>query len=323
MVITLGVGFAALNTGNNLLYLVLSLMLAFLVLSGFLSELALRHITVDRRLPREVFAGLENRVELRVHHSGTRSSSYALVIEDRLAPDASGRRLRRRQSRVAGRCFVLRLEPGARERRSYAWIPDARGPVEFSAFVVSTRFPFALFVKSMEIPAAGQVLVYPALRAGPSANHSGRHAPRGESEIGAGDESAEVSGLRKFVTGDPARRIHWRSSVRRGEPWVGEVEREHDAEIEVLLRTRLGSVEARPESRRIALQRFEERVVWAASEVVSHLEAGRRVALRCDARLLEAGNGAVHRARLLGFLATVQPEFEPSADASAHAGAAT
>ena len=33
-----GVGFAALNTGNNLLYLVMALMLAFLVLSGVLSE---------------------------------------------------------------------------------------------------------------------------------------------------------------------------------------------------------------------------------------------------------------------------------------------
>jgi hypothetical protein len=39
--ITFGVGFDALNTGNNLLYLVLSLMLAFLVLSGALSESAL------------------------------------------------------------------------------------------------------------------------------------------------------------------------------------------------------------------------------------------------------------------------------------------
>ena len=44
--ITFGVGFAALNTGNNLLYLVLSLMLAFLVLSGVLSESALRGIEV-------------------------------------------------------------------------------------------------------------------------------------------------------------------------------------------------------------------------------------------------------------------------------------
>ena len=38
----LGVGFAALNTGNNLLYLVFALMLAFLVLSGILSETSLR-----------------------------------------------------------------------------------------------------------------------------------------------------------------------------------------------------------------------------------------------------------------------------------------
>ena len=54
--VILGVGFAALNTGNNLLYLVLSLMLAFLTLSGVLSESALRGVRLRRELPREVFA---------------------------------------------------------------------------------------------------------------------------------------------------------------------------------------------------------------------------------------------------------------------------
>ncbi|HEX9618723.1 MAG TPA: hypothetical protein VF989_01230, partial [Polyangiaceae bacterium] len=49
--LTFGVGFAALNTGNNLLYLVLSLMLSFLVLSGVLSESALRGIGLRRRIP--------------------------------------------------------------------------------------------------------------------------------------------------------------------------------------------------------------------------------------------------------------------------------
>ena len=60
--ITFGVGFAALNTGNNLLYLVLALMLSFLVLSGVLSESALRGIAVRRRLPRELYAGAASRV---------------------------------------------------------------------------------------------------------------------------------------------------------------------------------------------------------------------------------------------------------------------
>ena len=48
--IIFGVGFAALNTGNNLLYLVFALMLAFLVLSGVLSEASLRGIRIERHL---------------------------------------------------------------------------------------------------------------------------------------------------------------------------------------------------------------------------------------------------------------------------------
>ena len=54
--LVMGVGFAALNTGNNLLYLVLSLMLSFLILSGAFSESALRGVCVTRRVPRDLFA---------------------------------------------------------------------------------------------------------------------------------------------------------------------------------------------------------------------------------------------------------------------------
>ena len=53
VVIVFGVGFAALNTGNNLLYLILSFMLSFLVLSGVFSESALRGVRIRRRLPRD------------------------------------------------------------------------------------------------------------------------------------------------------------------------------------------------------------------------------------------------------------------------------
>src|SRR5262245_56246883 len=48
LVLTLGVGFGALNTGNNLLYLLLGLLLSMIVLSGVLSERALRHLRVRR-----------------------------------------------------------------------------------------------------------------------------------------------------------------------------------------------------------------------------------------------------------------------------------
>src|SRR5262245_33888588 len=49
--ITIGVGFAAINTGNNLLYLLLGMMLSLIIASGIMSELSLRALTVTRQPP--------------------------------------------------------------------------------------------------------------------------------------------------------------------------------------------------------------------------------------------------------------------------------
>ena len=59
LLVTLGVGVAAVNTGNNLLYLALSLNLSLILLSGILSEGTLRHVTLKVRLASEAFAGGE------------------------------------------------------------------------------------------------------------------------------------------------------------------------------------------------------------------------------------------------------------------------
>src|SRR5690606_41777220 len=48
LMVTLGVGIGALNTGNNLLYLLLGLLLGVIVLSGLLSERVLRGLHVER-----------------------------------------------------------------------------------------------------------------------------------------------------------------------------------------------------------------------------------------------------------------------------------
>ena len=55
--ITLGVGFAAINTGNNLLYLLLGMLLSLIVVSGVMSDLSLRQLTVQRRLPTRAQVG--------------------------------------------------------------------------------------------------------------------------------------------------------------------------------------------------------------------------------------------------------------------------
>src|SRR5688572_2865269 len=64
--ITFGVGFAAINTGNNLLYLLLGMLLALIVVSSVMSELSLRQLTVVRRLPPRAQVGRAHLVEIEV-----------------------------------------------------------------------------------------------------------------------------------------------------------------------------------------------------------------------------------------------------------------
>lgn len=293
--IIFGVGFAALNTGNNLLYLVFALMLAFLVLSGILSEASLRGVGVERIVPREVFAGVSNPVLLRIRNRQTRVAAFALSIEDRLEPGSG-----RSASTTAGRCFVLRVGPGSVVDRSYGLIPARRGELELATLRVSTRFPFGLFVKSVEIDAPETVLVYPALVpiapavAARGSRQETDHRP-GRSPIGDA-----LAGVREFVRGDSTARVHWRRSVRSGRLVVGEREGHTAAEVEILL---LFGGDPTPAA-------IEGRISRAASELVHHLDAGHRVGLRTRTVRFAPATGPVHRRELLRFLARLEPDGE-------------
>ncbi|GAF73916.1 unnamed protein product, partial [marine sediment metagenome] len=154
--LSFGVGFAALNTGNNLLYLVLSLMLAFLVLSGVMSESALRGIRVRRRLPRDLFAGEATAIGLEISNHQSRVPAFAVLVEDRVREIGHG-------ERAAGRAFALRVDAGTDEIRSYNFTPSQRGSVKFLGFRVYTRFPFGLFSKSLTIESETDSVVYPRI----------------------------------------------------------------------------------------------------------------------------------------------------------------
>lgn len=286
--ITLGVGFAALNTGNNLLYLVLSLMLAFLVLSGVLSEASLRGIRVRRRLPRELYAHTESTVVLEISNTQRRVVAFAIVVEDRCGP---------RDGAPAGRCFVLRAEPGETVRRPYRLRPPERGELQFHEFRVFTRFPFGLFSKSLTLPARETALVYPEIECVSTFADFGSPRDSGERVSAPAGSGADAVGLREYAHGDALRRIHWRASLRRRELMVREVESEREAEVEVHLRTKGAGGEG-----------FERSVGWAASEVAAWLEAGTRVSLRTDSELIAPADGAAQRARILSYLALVQPD---------------
>jgi uncharacterized protein (DUF58 family) len=288
---TLGVGLAALNTGNNLLYMIHALLLSFLVLSGVMSESALRGIRVRRLLPAELVAERSAQIALEIRNEQPRIPAFAIVVEDYVGRGAE-------EHVATGRAFALRIGPRGRETRSYAFAPSARGKLDFTGVRVATRFPFGLFSKAMWVDLAQAALVYPALD--PVDARAGRAGePRAaESASGSGGVSAESAGLRGYAPGDPYRRIHWRASLRRDQLLVRQPEQDRRHEVTVRLATRGVAAD----------DAFEREVRRAASEVAGQLAAGQRVALRTDRAAFLPAAGARQRALLLAFLATLAPD---------------
>lgn len=283
--IVFGVGFAALNTGNNLLYLVLALMLAFLVLSGLLSETSLRGLGIERRPPRELFARAPNRIVLRIHNPQRRVAAFAICVEDRfLGSDGP---------EAGGRIFALRIPPQTTLERSYLFEPPRRGELAWLGVRVSTRFPFGLFVKSTEITCPADCLVYPRIErpaSVPPRAEGGQETGARPSLSHAGEQ---IVGLRELAAGDAPGRIHWPRSLRAQQWLVGAREAETASEIEV----RLPLHPSEPESR------IEDRISLAAGEIVRHLESGLRVGLRTPFQRFAPEAGRRHRRALLSHLA--------------------
>src|SRR5438132_8780531 len=82
LLLTLSMGVAALNTGNNLLYLLLAMMLSLIVMSGILSEHCLKNLIVRRTIPPHIFAGRPAMAAFSVRNGKGRFPSFSLGVMD-------------------------------------------------------------------------------------------------------------------------------------------------------------------------------------------------------------------------------------------------
>lgn len=254
--VTVGVGIAAFNTGNNLLFLILGFMLSLIVLSGVMSETAIRGLRVERRLPLRVFAGKMCLVELVLQNDKTRSPSYSLEIED-LAEDAPTER----------RCYFLKVGPGAEQAAAYRRMIAQRGPLRFVGFRIATRYPFGIFEKWRVISSASELLVYPALL--------GEQELRSEFQMHGLDQptqrvgaGTEIAGLRAYEIGDDARSIHWRRTAALGRLVVTERQSDASTQLTVLIDN---AVVLPNEASRV---QFEHMISRAATLVVAAVARG-------------------------------------------------
>ena len=300
--ITLGVGFAAVNTGNNLLYLLLGMLLALIIVSGLMSELSLRDLTVVRRLPLRAQVGRPHLVEIEVFNHKGRVPSYAIEVEDLRAGQPADKR-----------CFFLKISPKSAQVAAYRRTPAKRGRDKHVGFRIATRFPFGLFEKSREVPAEGELIIYPAvdlvqLPALPAGRHAGGDAAFGR---GHGDD---YLGLKLLRAGEDPRDVHWRKSAAVGQ--LVTRERAREARPDIVLPLDVVKPEGAKEE---WFNGFERRIRDVASRAVAHIKRFDAVTIRTTASDAVRADRTTGADPLLRFLALLEAVPTETAQAAAKA----
>lgn len=287
--ITLGVGFAAINTGNNLLYLLLGMLLALIIVSGLMSELSLRDLTVVRRLPMRAQVGRPHLVEIEVFNHKRRVPSYAIEVEDLRAGQPADKR-----------CFFLKISPKSAQVAAYRRTPTKRGRDRHVAFRIATRFPFGLFEKSREVPAEGELIIYPSVDpVNLPALSPGRHFG-GDAAFGRG-HGDDYLGLKRLRDGEDPRDVHWRKSAAAGQ--LVARERARDARPDVVLALDV----IRPEDAKDEWQAMFERTIRdVASRAVAHVKRFDVVTIKTNASEAVRADRTTGADPLLRFLALVE-----------------
>jgi uncharacterized protein (DUF58 family) len=300
LVIIIVVGFAAWNTGNNLLFLVFSLLCSTLFVGWIAARSSLRDLTVSARFPDHIFAAEAAPVIVTLRNMKRVLPSFSILVEARGPYSEVGESPKRRR-RYAKRLlayFSYVPHHAAAEQRVEQLFPT-RGHVLIDGFELSTRFPFGFFRRRRRLRARNvDIIVYPKPEAiGDELHLLPMYAGRiPSSRRGAGHD---LFSLRDYQPQDDLRHIDWKATARSRRLTVREFTSEDERRITIILDTHLRHGES--------AERFERGVVQAASLIKHFIDERAEVRLALGREVGPFGSGTDHLYRCLRRLALVTP----------------
>ncbi len=287
ILMTLVVAVAATNTGNNGLYILVSLFLGALVVSGVVSRRNVENVEVALDGPSEIFAGVPSRFTLRLTNRG-RLPRRALLVKI---------------SSAAAPILFGRLDSGRPAERGVDLVFPKRGRRSIESLLLYSGYPIGLFRKGRVHPLGDERLVYPAPAHVPGTPPDPRENEGGDPRDRRRGRGAEIRNLRDAGFGDDPRDVHWPQTARQGKFIVKERASEEGRDALVALDTH------RPKDAGAAWdETFETAVSRAAGLALTLLAGGNRVGLLLGGAVVPPGTGPAHRRGLLRALALVEAD---------------
>jgi len=326
------VGFSAWNTGNNLLFLILSFLASAMIVGFFAGGLTLKKLDVRMRFPETIFAGEETPILVSVTNRKRVFPSYSIVAEVRgkerdesiaaadlkkLLPAWLAKRLSRPPLVRRTLDYFVRVPRSSDVETSTPQVFPRRGRFLIQDFELSTKFPFGFFRHRRRLPAKeAELIVFPRLE---PVDQEIDELPLEAGKLVAGKRGSgqDLLALRDYQPNDDLRRVDWKATARTRHLIVREFAAEDDKRVTVVLDSRVPAgkekqmtlrekLEAEQLGKSVVLsERFERGVSLAASLLAHFTEQQADIRLVIGGEAGEYGVGNRHLYECLKKLAVV------------------
>jgi uncharacterized protein (DUF58 family) len=303
---TLLIALAALNTGNNLLFLILSCLISIILMSGILSSISLSGVEMRLELPEHIFAGEPVRAIVELINEKLTVPSFSLRVEAVKPKGATNAAI------LDTPVYFPYIPRHECARQSIPLTFRHRGIHKQDAFRIVTRFPFGFLQKARRLDLKTEALVYPSVE--PTAElQEILPSIEGTLESLLKGRGQDLYALRDYMPTDSARHVHWKASARYGSLMVREFAREDDFRILLVFDPRLDLRAGESvDSSRTARERFERAIALSAGLAWHFRERNSQFEFRSVGIETKPGPAAENIFSVLRFLATVQPiPFDP------------
>jgi len=219
---TLLVALGAFASANNLLFLILAVLLATLLVSGFISRLSLAGLELDFQLPEHICAGrkLLGRIVIRntkgwmpsfsIHLAGSTDSGLSVPLYFPVIPG------------------------GARLEAPVELFFARRGAYRNNSFRFSTRFPFGFAERRINVPLLREILVYPSIDPQPGFEDL-LVSLQGEIASFYRGQGHDFYRIRPYEAFESAHHVDWKATAHTGDLQVREFAREQEQAVAFFL----------------------------------------------------------------------------------------
>lgn len=327
---------AAFSTGNNLLYLIFSLLLALLVVSVLAARLNLTRLDLDLQAPLHLFAGETAPLELTFTNRKRLLPSFSLTVKLKDSHPAASRADRQTANQIGKQAIeqaaeqaVEQVAAAVAENRALAFVaivpPRAqarvrathtftrRGVYALENLLVVTRFPFGLLERSYALDSQSELVVYPTA---PPLSRDERNLPFALGQLPSlrKGNGSDLYAIRSYQPTDHRHAIDWKATAKTARLMVREFTREDDWRVTVWFDIQAGVQTSAEDS-----ERYERAISLTASLLEHFIAEGAEVRLLLGEQDLGYGSTRAHWYAMLRELARLPV---PSATAPAATSAA-